>query len=130
MIAFLSATLQQQTRQRSGQRFLAVWFPTLPADRIASTGSDAPATFTSRPFVMPAGGLYLNYEYSGALAVELLDAAGRVLPGYARSAGGLTAGSALAEPLRWAGRTGAELAGRTVRVRFHTERARVYALYQ
>ncbi len=102
----------------------------LPADRIASTGSDAPATFTSRPFVMPAGGLYLNYEYSGALAVELLDAAGRVLPGYARSAGGLTAGSALAEPLRWAGRTGAELAGRTVRVRFHTERARVYALSQ
>jgi hypothetical protein len=102
----------------------------LPADRIASTGSDAPATFTSRPFAMPAGGLYLNYEHTGTLAVELLDESGRVLSGYTRADGAIPTGSMLAAPLRWAGRTGAEVAGRTVRVRFHTAKARVYALYQ
>jgi hypothetical protein len=101
----------------------------LPADRIASTGSDAPATFTSRPFVMPAGGVYLNYEHSGTLAVDLLDQQGKVLSGYARTGGSLPAGSALAAPLRWAGRTGSELAGRTLHLRFHTAKARVYALY-
>ncbi len=101
----------------------------LPADRIASTGSDAPATFTSQPVVMPRGGLYLNYEHTGALAVELLDEQGKVLPGYARAQGALPAGSELAAPLRWAGQTGAEIASRTVRVRFHTTHARVYALY-
>jgi hypothetical protein len=100
----------------------------LPANRVASTGSDAPASFTGRPFVMPAGGMYLNYEHSGSLAVELLDGEGTVLAGYGRAEGALPAGSALAAPLRWAGRTGAELAGRTVRMRFHTAKARVYAL--
>ena len=101
----------------------------LPADRIASVGSDAPATFTGRPLVMPAGGLYLNFEHRGTLAMELLDEKGKVLPGYARSENTIPAGSAMAAPLRWAGRTGAELVGRTVRVRFHTANARVYALY-
>ena len=68
-------------------------------------------------------------EHGGALAVELLDEQGKVLPGYARSEGALPKASTLAAPLRWAGRTGTELAGRTVRMRFHTANARVYALY-
>lgn len=102
----------------------------LPADRVASIGSDAPASFTSRPFVMPAGGLNLNYEHNGSLAVELLDEQGKVLSGYVRSDGAMAAGSALAAPVRWSGRDGAELAGRTVRVRFLTAHARVYALYR
>ena len=102
----------------------------MPADRVASIGSDAPASFTSRPLVMPPGGLYVNFEHSGALAVELLDDHAKVLPGFARSEGAIPAGSALAAPLHWAGKNGADLAGRTVRVRFYTENARVYALYQ
>lgn len=101
----------------------------LPVDRIASAGSVAPASFASQSFAMPAGGLFLNYEHRGGLAVELLDAQGRVLPGYGRADGTLPAGSALAAPVRWSGRTGAELAGRPVRLRFYTENARVYALY-
>jgi len=100
----------------------------LPIDRIASTGSQAPASFASLPFTMSAGGLYLNYEHHGSLAVELLDDRGRVIPGFTREEGRLSAGSALAAPLLWSGRDGAEFAGRTVRVRFHTENARVYAL--
>lgn len=102
----------------------------LPVDRIASAGSVASASFASRPFKMPAGGLFLNYEHDGSLAVELLDEQGRVLRGYGRADGQLPKGSALAAPLRWSKRDGSELAGRTVRVRFHTTNARVYALGQ
>jgi len=102
----------------------------LPADRVASAGSESPASFTSRPFPMPAGGLFLNYENDGTLAVELLDEQGRVLPGYEKSSGVLPAGGAVAAALQWSGRTGGDLAGRTVRVRFHSEKSRVYALYQ
>jgi hypothetical protein len=102
----------------------------LPADRIASAGSDSPAVFTSRAFAMPASGLFLNYEHAGTLAVELLDEQGRVLPGYGRSDGFLPAGSAIAAPLRWSGQPGGDLAGRTVHLRFHSEKSRVYALYR
>ena len=52
------------------------------------------------------------------------------MSGYSRADGTLPTGSMLAAPLRWAGRTGAEVAGRTVRVRFHTPNARIYALYR
>jgi hypothetical protein len=102
----------------------------LPVDRVASIGSDTPASFTSRPFVMPVGGVYLNYEHHGALAVELLDGEGKALPGYGPAEGVLPAGSALAAPVRWSGRDGTALAGRKVQVRFHTTQARVYALYR
>lgn len=101
----------------------------LPVDRIASAGSEAPARFTSKTFVMPAGGLRLNYEHKGALSVELLDEQGRVVRGYSKNENSLPAGSRLAESLRWGDRTGTELAGRSMRLRFHTENARVYALY-
>ncbi len=98
----------------------------LPADRIASTGSDAPATFTCRPLVMSAGGLSLNYESEGRLAIELLDASGRPISDAALE---LPRGSAIAAPLRWESRVMAAVAGREVRLRFRTEKARVYALY-
>jgi len=102
----------------------------LPLDRIASAGSTAPASFSSHPFVMPAGGLVLNYENTGALAVELLDERGNPISGYTRENGVLPRGGAIAHPLQWGPRTGAELAGRPVRIRFHTQETRVYALYR
>jgi hypothetical protein len=98
----------------------------LPLDRIASAGSHAPASFTSRPFVLAAGGLSLNYESEGRLAVELLDASGRPVEGSALE---LPRGGAIAAPLRWDPRVTAALAGREIQLRFLTEKARVYALY-
>lgn len=98
----------------------------LPLDRIGSVGSHALASFTSRPFVMTSGGVSLNYENEGRLTVELVDAAGKVVSGTAQE---LPRGSEIAGPLRWGTRVAAEIAGREVRIRFHTEKARVYALY-
>ncbi len=99
----------------------------LPADRIASVGSDASATFTSRPFALPAGGLFLNYENKGRLAVELIDASGQPVAGRTVE---LPRGDAIAAPIRWDRAVAPVPDGRELRLRFRTENARVFALYR
>jgi len=112
----------------------AVWG--LPEYRVASVGARSNAEFTSKPFRMPRGGLVLNATIAegnglfrqGYIMAELLGADGKVVPGFGRGDCVLRSGDGAALPLRWNDRTGSEMVGQEVAIRFHLRQARIYAL--
>ncbi len=99
----------------------------LPIDRVISANGAGRASFTTKPFVMPKVALHLNAE--GALAVEALDADGRVVRGFEKAKNVLSNLDELHHKLKWNGAETAALAGQTVRLRFHLQNARVYSLH-
>jgi len=108
----------------------------LPENRIASVGAKANAAFTSKPFRMPGRPLQLNATIpSGSglfqqayVMVELLDAAGKTVPGYEREKCLLRGVDDTRIPLLWENRDGTELAGRELSLRFYFRAARLYAV--
>ena len=83
----------------------------------------------TKPFVLEGKDLEINAAApSGEMRIEILDAAGKPIPGFTL---------AEAEPLdgkdgvrlrpRWSSRSPGSLEGRTVRLRFTLENARLYA---
>ncbi len=59
---------------------------------------------------------------------ELLDAEGNLVSGYTREHCILQCRDGTALPLQWVGRSGIELAGSVVSLRFHLRGARIYAV--
>ncbi len=108
----------------------------LPEYRIASIGARSNAEFSSRSFPMPASPLLLNASAPAGqglfdqayVTVELRDEADRVIPGYESEKCVLRAVDDTRIPLRWDERTGRELTGRTVTIRFRLRAARIYAV--
>lgn len=111
----------------------------LPEDRLCQVGSLCNAEFTTRAFTMPAEPLTINAAIGflgrqgkgwdqGYLMVELTDDHGRPIPGYEpeqcvwRSTPGLTFRPS------WNGKSGAELAGQPVALKFYLRDARVYTV--
>jgi hypothetical protein len=85
---------------------------------------------TTKPFVLAGRRLELNFDArDGAICVEVLDPAGEPIPGYGRDEAATIQdldGMRL-EP-RWEGHPDLNaLVGRTVRVRFYLENAKLYA---
>jgi hypothetical protein len=85
---------------------------------------------TTKPFVLAGRRLELNLDArDGAICVEVLDPAGEPIPGYGRDEAATIQdldGMRL-EP-RWEGHPDLNaLVGRTVRVRFYLENAKLYA---
>ena len=110
-------------------------------DRIAGIAAGPNAEFSSHKFKMPASPLLLNATASWVgkkepiflqrqayIMAELLDGQGRVIPGYERKNCVFGDADSSELPLVWGGKNGAELAGKTVQLRFYFRDARIYAV--
>jgi hypothetical protein len=108
----------------------------LPAYRVASIASRSNAEFSSRAFEMPAQMLLLNASVpegrglfnQAYVTVELQDEMGRAIPGYEHDKCILKGVDDIRIPLQWGTRTGKELAGRKVMLRFRLRSAHIYAV--
>jgi hypothetical protein len=85
----------------------------------------------TRPVRVGGGRLHVNADAArGEVAAEITDAGGRtVLAGWGRDRCAPVRGDRLAAELRWEGRALRELAGQTVRIRFHVRDADLYAFW-
>jgi hypothetical protein len=108
----------------------------LPEYRLAGIGSRSNAEFSSAAFPMPDRTLLLNASVPGGrglfhqayVQVELRDGRNQVIPGYERDKCLLQSIDETRIPLHWGDKTGKELTGKKVSLRFHLRSARIYAL--
>jgi len=108
----------------------------LPEYRIASIGSRSNAEFSTRLFEMPSRPLLLNASIPSGnglfnqayVTVELRDDSGRTIPGYEHDKCILRNVDDTRIALRWGQRSGTELAGQKVSIRFRLRWARIYAV--
>jgi hypothetical protein len=92
---------------------------------------DAPGEMVTRVLTFAGSKLMLNAATgsSGSLRVELQDAAGKPLPGFALADCTAIRGDSLAHTVSWAkGSDVSSLAGQSLRLRFALQDADVYAL--
>ena len=85
----------------------------------------------TKPLVFAGKHLVMNYSTSGAgtVRVEIQDAAGKPIPGYALADCPEIYGDAIAEAVRWKGGNDvAKLAGKPVRLRFVMKDADLYSI--
>ena len=118
-------------RHERSPRHNAIGLATLRLDGfVGLRAGDADGTVETRPFRLEGSRLAVNAEArAGTLRVEVLDAAGRPVPGFtARECQGLAGGDELRYAPRW--RDHADLTalkGQVVRLRFHLKNATLYA---
>jgi hypothetical protein len=104
---------------------------TVPLDRFVSlTASDRWGWATTRPFWVEGGEVEVNVEAAnGELAVEVLDADGKPVPGFSREeASVLRQVDGLRVPVRWKNRRDlSQLRGRVVKFRLWLRGGSIYA---
>ena len=116
----------------------SIGLATLPLDGFASIEAGPnPGTLTTKPLVFSGRRLEFNLEASRkgygtdeatSLRVEILDADGRPLPGFSLADSEVASATQTAGVARWKrGSDLGDLAGRTVRLRFHLRNAKLYA---
>ena len=88
-----------------------------------------PASVTTRPVRFSGAHLFVNAEIAGEMKIEVLDQAGRVLPGYGADRCVAISGNGTRTPVAWTGSPLGALAGETVRFRFRIDRGRLYAFW-
>ena len=91
----------------------------------------AGGTMLTRPLVFSGRQLVANYSTSsvGSVRVEILDANGRVIPGYSLDECEELIGDEISRKVAWKGKTDlAELAGQPLRLRFAMKDADIYSL--
>ena len=89
-----------------------------------------PSSLTTRPVTFSGQHLFVNADVEGELRVEVLDANGRAIGGYASDDAVPVTGNNTRLPVRWKNHTSLqELAGEVVRFRFVLSRARLYAFW-
>lgn len=108
----------------------------VPEDRVFAVTCRGNGEFSTVKFAMPEKGLTLNasalYEPSEGDAgrayvmAELRDEHGKTIPGYERSRCLIANQDGDAIPLKWDGKTGSELKGQRVAVRFYLREAKIY----
>ena len=128
----------------------------MKADRITFIGAHANGEFSTRPFTMPQGDLYLNaaipapdrmfpmdtgYDSNTGsgqevskgdqsyLMVAACDEAGNPILGFEREKCLIRREDRIDIPLKWTGKSGRELAGKKICLRFFMRSANVYAVY-
>lgn len=103
-------------------------FAVIPSDRIFYASSVGNGEFTTVPFTIPAAGLFLNADASGAASIraELVDSGGQVFPGF--DSNGLLLQNVDGEnlPLTWYGKNSNLLAGKMAQLRFYLNDAKIY----
>jgi hypothetical protein len=92
-------------------------------------GAEIGEVFT-RPFTFDGGSLVINFATNpgGSVKVEIQDAAGKPLPGYALADCKPLAGDSIEQPVQWTGGDVTTLSGGPVRLRFVMQDADVYSL--
>jgi hypothetical protein len=93
--------------------------------------SPGPGVLVTRPVRFAGGHLFVNVDAPGGeLRVDALDREGRVIPGYDTARCAPIRGNSTRAAVTWAGRADlAEIAGQTVRFRFHLNRGSLYAFW-
>lgn len=82
----------------------------------------------TKPLIAGGSSLRINADARhGRIQAELLDAAGKPIPGRELTSSIPFQGDALDAPLRWDSITTDELAGRPIRIRFHLRNASLYS---
>jgi hypothetical protein len=130
-IYYSGANERHGTPEVSYPRESFIGVATLPLDRfigLASQG-DQPGTVVTRPFKLLGSNLQLNIAApTGSYRVEILDAEGKPLKGFAgRSTRLYHRLDELRHQPRWKGKNLASLAGRTIRLRFTLDQATLYS---
>ena len=111
----------------------------MPEDRITYVTARSNGIFETILFPLPgtplklnakvAGEQYYNWDNQGYIMAELIDDCDRVIPGYERENCIFQAPlDSLSQELAWKGKTGTELAGQKVRIRFIMRASNVYAV--
>jgi hypothetical protein len=110
----------------------------MPQDRISYVGARANAEFSTTLFQMPQADLCLNAAVpspdrafgaqQGYVMVAALDDKGEVVPGFECEKCVIQNADKTDLPLRWAGKSARELAGRNIRLRFSLRSANIYAV--
>lgn len=109
----------------------AIHLAKLRRDGFVSLRGEGPASLVdTRPLEIRGGRLLVNAVASGELRAEITSADGRtVLPGWSAAECAPVRGDQLRAEVRWAGRSLAELAGTTVRLRFRPAGADLYSFW-
>jgi hypothetical protein len=97
-------------------------------DGFVSARADRAASLLTKPLVFAGSRLALNLVSRGATRVELQDANGRPLRGFAARDCAPLRGDLLDAPVTWKGGGAGGLAGRPVRLRFELNDADLFAL--
>jgi hypothetical protein len=110
----------------------------LPQDRISFVGARANAEFSTTAFQMPQADLCLNAavpsperpfaKNAAYVMAAVLDDKGEVVPGFEHEKCVIQNADKIELPLRWAGRSVRELAGRNIRLCFSLRSANIYAV--
>ena len=102
---------------------------TLRKDGFASLNAAAsPGTITTRPLEGASGVLRLNYiASSGSIKVEVLDATGQVLPGYAHADCIALAGNSIDQAVAWTGHSELPHGMASLRLRFILQNAQLFS---
>lgn len=124
--------LDQKRWQRNGMYSCgALGYATLRRDGFAAMVATGDGVLVTKPVRFSGGHLFVNADCTfGSLAVEVLDEAGKVVPGFGEAdCRPLEHRDTTKVELTWKGGDLAGLAGRAVRFRFHLGAANLYSFW-
>ncbi len=93
-----------------------------------SASAPSSGTLTTKPLTFTGAKLLLNIVSKGRARVELQDAVGKPLSGFALEDCAPITGDSIDKPVEWKGGSVAAFAGKPVRLRFVLEKADLYSL--
>jgi hypothetical protein len=100
---------------------------TFRTDGFVSAHAEGEGVLVTKPLVFAGSALSLNIASSGPTRVELQDATGSPLPGFALDECQPIVGDHIEQTVSWKGRGLAALAGKAVRLRFVMQTADLYS---
>jgi hypothetical protein len=104
---------------------------TLRRDGFYSMDSGAtPGTLVTHPLVFSGSHLFVNVnDPAGQLTVDVLDANGNVIPGYAATSSSIISANTTMQEVTWNETNLASLAGQSVKLRFHLTNGSLYSFW-
>ena len=88
-----------------------------------------PSTLITRPVRFSGAHCFVNAAVNGALRIEMLDQAGRTIPGFGADQCAPVTGDSTKHPVKWNGASIDSLANTIVRFKFILDRARLFAFW-
>ena len=125
-------TLSAEERADLEDGWMAMCLAVLRRDGFVSLDADKSAgVLLTKPLKLSGQSLFLNLAAAqGSARVEILDENNKPLPGYSGADAAKITGDNVRLPVRFgSGKTLSELAGQTVRLKIHLQRASLYAFW-